>query len=127
MRYLIDTHVFIWATINAKKLSPKVQAILEDAQNSILLSLASVWEMQIKIQTGKFIFDDSLPEVIALQEKNKIQRLPIELSHIYGLESLPIHHRDPFDRMLISQAIVEDIPFITDDSQISKYPVKVVW
>lgn len=84
--------------------------------------------MQIKIHTGKFKFPIPLSQVIMNQQhKNFIQILSIEPSHIYELDNLPLHHRDPFDRMLISQAIVENLPIITRDPAFTQYPVQIVW
>lgn len=128
MKYLMDTHVFVWATMTPQKLSASVQTIFQDPLNSIFLSIVSVWEMQIKIQTGKFAFPDTLDKVIMNQRRqNAIRLFQINTKHIYGLANLPFLHKDPFDRLLISQSIAANIPLITDDAQIVKYPVKAVW
>jgi len=128
MKYLLDTHAFIWLDSDPGKLSPKVATLCADPSNLILLSLASVWEMQIKIQLGKLTLPAPLADTIRNQIKtNQIELLSIELTHILGLASLLPHHKDPFDRLLIAQAIAENAILITDDSQIAKYPAYIIW
>ncbi len=128
MKYLLDTHAFIWASATPDVLSVNAEAIIANSQNQIYLSLVSLWEMQIKIHTGKFKFPIPLSQVIMNQQhKNFIQILSIEPSHIYELDNLPLHHRDPFDRLLIAQSVAANLPLITDDTQIAKYPVQIVW
>ena len=128
MKYLLDTHVFIWMANEPAKLSSTAAQLITDPANWLLLSLASVWEMQIKIQLGKMRLKLPLTELVAQQRQtNQIQLLPITFRHIITLENLPSHHKDPFDRLLIAQAIFEDIALIGDDPLIAKYPVKVVW
>lgn len=108
MKLLLDTHVFIWVAGNPEKLSEKVRNLLTDANNFWVVSIASVWELQIKSQLGKLNLNSPLPKLITTQQQvNNLQLLPIELSHIYALEALPSHHRDPFDRILIAQSIFE--------------------
>lgn len=127
MNLLIDTHIFIWLQIELHKLSAKRIQMLEDKSNTLFLSLASVWELQLKIQLGKFSFPKPLPEVIqAQQEINDLRILPITLEHIYELKNLPFHHKDPFDRLLIAQSIVEDFTLVTDDPKFSDYSVKIL-
>lgn len=128
MKILLDTHVFIWLDNDPGKLSTKVTQICADSSNLLLLSLASVWEMQIKTQLGKLKLPAPLPEIVRNQVKtNRIQPLPIELSHIFALQNLPLYHRDPFDRLLIAQAQTENAILLTDDSQIAQYPVSSMW
>ena len=127
MNLLIDTHIFIWLQIELHKLSAKRIQMLEDKSNTLFLSLASVWELQLKIQLGKFSFPKPLPEVIqAQQEINDLRILPITPEHIYELKNLPFHHKDPFDRLLIAQSIVEDFTLVTDDPKFSDYSVKIL-
>ena len=115
-RILLDTHTFIWLDLEPVKLSIDCQNLLLDRENILLLSLASVWEMQIKYQLGKLTLRLPLPNLIAEQQQaNSIQILPIELNHIWALDRLANHHRDPFDRLLIAQAIAEDVPILSDD------------
>jgi len=128
MRYLLDTHAFLWWDMQSSQLSPTAFALCSDSSNDLLLSLASVWEMQIKQQLGKLRLSAPLGEIIEKQRStNGIQLLPIELSHILGLSDLPEHHKDPFDRLLITQANVERLTLISNDPLIAQYPVQVVW
>ncbi len=128
MNLLSDTHAFIWSFSNTKKLSRTVAEAFKNPDNQIFLSVASVWEMQIKIKLDKMIFDDTLENIIIEQQNiNSIQILPVRLSHALYLENLPLHHKDPFDRLLISQAIVENMILITADPEFSKYQVNLLW
>jgi PIN domain nuclease of toxin-antitoxin system len=128
MRVLLDTHTFIWWDEDHTQLSTKALAVCQDEGNTLLLSLVSVWEMQIKIQLGKLETTLSLEEKIKHQhETNDLEILPITLRHIFTLDKLPEHHRDPFDRLLIAQAIHENIPIISYDSQFAKYPIQLIW
>ena len=128
MRYLLDTHTFLWWNMKSSRLSPRAVELCQDKANTLLLSLASVWEIQIKLQLGKLQLTAPLAEVIKKQrEENLIELLPIELPHVLGLANLPDHHKDPFDRMLIAQAISEGLILISHDPRMTQYPVQVVW
>jgi PIN domain nuclease of toxin-antitoxin system len=117
MKYLLDSHTFIWLDNDPGKLSPKVAALFSDRTNQLLLSIASVWEMQIKLQIGKLTLPAPLANIITEQHTaNGIQLLPIDLSHVLELASLADHHKDPFDRLLIAQARIEQATLVTDDS-----------
>ena len=127
-RILLDTHTFIWLDLEPVKLSTDCQSLLLDCENILLLSLASVWEMQVKHQLGKLTLRLPLPDLIAEQQQvNNIQLLPIELNHIWMLEHLANHHRDPFDRLLIAQAIAEDVSILSNDGLFDLYPVERLW
>ena len=127
-RILLDTHTFIWLDLEPVKLSTDCQSLLLDCENILLLSLASVWEMQVKHQLGKLTLRLPLPDLIAEQQQvNNIQLLPIELNHIWMLERLANHHRDPFDRLLIAQAIAEDVSILSNDGLFDLYPVERLW
>ncbi len=128
MKLLLDTHAFIWWDNEPAKLSPRVLALCQDRANTVLLSVASVWEMQIKFQLGKLKLSLPLAEMIASQKRiNNIRMLPIILAHVLALQDLPTHHKDPFDRLLIAQANVEGAIFVSGDSILAKYPVKLLW
>lgn len=102
--------------------------LFQDRSNILLLSLASVWEILIKIQLGKLSLPAPLGDILEKQQQtNQIELLPIALPHILALEQLTQYHRDPFDRLLIAQARVEGIPIISDDSVFSQYPVELIW
>ncbi|MBE9215256.1 type II toxin-antitoxin system VapC family toxin [Plectonema cf. radiosum LEGE 06105] len=128
MNILLDTHTFIWSTANPESLSQTVTNLLTDTNNTWILSIASVWEMQIKLQLGKLNLNSSLPNLIDNQQRvNNLQILPIDLTHIYALNNLPSHHKDPFDRILIAQAMVEQIPIVSIDEVFDNYPIKRLW
>ncbi|ELS01802.1 hypothetical protein Xen7305DRAFT_00015080 [Xenococcus sp. PCC 7305] len=128
MNLLLDTHVFIWWTISPNRLSKKASDLIVDPNNNLFLSLASVWEMQIKTQLGKLHFDLSLAELIKKQQEvNNLYLLPIEITHIYNLSNLPNHHRDPFDRLLMAQGLVEKISVISVDKVFDKYSIDRIW
>ena len=127
MRFLIDTHIFIWFFREPELLSSTAAQVLGDERNTILLSVASIWEMQIKVDIGKLTFEEPLLDVVALQQKtNGIQLLPIEVSHINALSGLPMHHRDPFDRLIIPQSIVENMPLLSADKAFDLYPAQIL-
>ena len=127
MRLLLDTHVFIWWDSDPGRLSKNSLSFLQDASNTLLLSLVSVWEIQIKSSLGKLFLSQPLRDLIEYHRQNNgIQVLPIELAHIYALDALPPHHRDPFDRLLIAQTAAESISVVTMDPIFTQYPVKVV-
>jgi PIN domain nuclease of toxin-antitoxin system len=128
MNLLSDTHAFIWSFSNTKKLSPTAAQAFKNPANQIFVSVASIWEIQIKIGLGKMIFNDTLENIINEQQTvNNIQILPVKLAHALFLENLPLHHKDPFDRLLISQAVVENMTLVTADPEFSKYPVNLLW
>jgi PIN domain nuclease of toxin-antitoxin system len=128
MKLLLDTHAFIWWDSEPVRLSAEVLALCQDPKNTLLLSVGSTWEMQIKIQLGKLKLSLSLAELVESQQRvNNLEILPITLEHILGLEELPLHHKDPFDRLLIAQAKIEGATLITRDPIFANYAVKVVW
>lgn len=125
---LLDTHVFIWLDIVPQKLSTTAKHVLTDSNQQLYLSLVSVWEMQIKMQLNKLSLQNSLRETIQSQQQvNGIQLLPIRLDHVLAVASLPFHHRDPFDRLLIAQTRVEALRLLTNDGDIQKYDVETIW
>jgi PIN domain nuclease of toxin-antitoxin system len=128
MRLLLDTHVLIWLDIAGGRLSASAQRAIQDPQNTLYLSLVSVWEMQIKIQLGKLHLNSSLSTTLESQQQiNGIQLLPIQLTHILALNNLPYHHNDPFDRLLITQAQTENLILVTNDPKIHSYDVAYLW
>ncbi len=128
MKMLLDTHAFIWWDSAPDKLSPQARTACEDRTNLLLLSVASAWEMQIKLELGKLHLRLPLAEVIASQQQtNDLQVLPVGLRHVLALQGLPIHHKDPFDRLLIAQANVEEATLISHDPLFARYPLKLLW
>lgn len=126
MRQLLDTHSFIWFVMGNPRISPRLRSLIEDNQN--LLSIASVWEMAIKHSSGKLSF--GLPFRIFIEQQlslNSIELLSINLDHMDVIAALPFHHRDPFDRLLIAQSMVERIPILSADSAFDAYPITRLW
>lgn len=128
MKLLLDTHAFIWWDSQSSSLSSKALAACTDPANELFLSLASVWEMQIKVQLGKLKLRAPLAGIIEEQERtNRIGILQIAIGHVFAVGKLPPLHRDPFDRMLIAQANEDGARLVSNDPLISQYPVKVLW
>lgn len=127
MRLLLDTHVFIWWDSSPEKLSVEARRLCQDGNNTLILSVASVWEMQIKNQLGKLTLNQPLPALVqSQQQSNGIEILSVHLGHIYALETLPSHHKDPFDRLLIAQAQAEGLTLLSMDPVLRQYPVAVL-
>ncbi len=128
MDYLIDTHTLLWIVTDSPKLSKRAKELYLDSENKIVISLSSIWELAIKSSIGKLILKKSLENFIEEHIKgNNIQILNIELPHILRIEKLPFYHRDPFDRMIISQQIENNLTIIGADSIFDKYGVKRIW
>lgn len=124
MRLLLDTHTLLWFLSDDAQLSTPARDLIEDGANEILLSVASAWEMAIKISLGKLTvggsFDIFIPEQLAL---NSIELLSITLAHTAAVSTLPFHHRDPFDRLLIAQSLVDSVPIVIRDDVLDAYGV----
>ncbi|HTX53745.1 MAG TPA: type II toxin-antitoxin system VapC family toxin [Candidatus Baltobacteraceae bacterium] len=128
MKVLLDTHTFIWWDGNSAQLSQSALAFCTDPQNTVFLSVVSAWEIQIKRQLGKLQLRLPLATVIESQQRqNSIEVLPVMLPHVLALDALPPHHKDPFDRLLIAQAIAEGAALISNDPAFSKYGIDVRW
>ncbi len=128
MKVLIDTHVFIWYVQNSEKLIDSATRLINDGRNEILFSTASIWEMAIKQSTGKLNLSNPYASFIKEQMRlNDIDLLPITIEHLEIVASLPFHHRDPFDRLLISQVLVENISILSVDIAFDAYPIKRIW
>jgi len=119
--YLIDTHILLWWLANDKKLTKRVHSLIEDPDNYILASVVSIWEIVIKKSLKKLDAPDHLKEIL---EINDIKLLSITADHVLRIESLPNIHNDPFDRLLIAQCMVENIPLVTADKIIPQYNIK---
>ncbi len=128
MKLLLDTHVFIWWDSDPARLSRTAAALLNDPEHVLMLSVASLWEMQIKHQLGKITLHVPLADTIIHQQStNGLVLLPITPIHVYGVGSLPLAHKDPFDRLLAAQALAEDAALVTADAALSAYPIRVLW
>lgn len=121
--FLIDTQVFVWWMEESKRLPKNIFNLLNDPQNQIFLSVASVWEIVIKRAKNKLKVPTDIEGGI---KKSYFTVLPIELAHVIQVDKLPIYHQDPFDRILISQAKVEGLTFITSDPKIWKYKISIL-
>ncbi|MFU8781394.1 MAG: type II toxin-antitoxin system VapC family toxin [Kiritimatiellia bacterium] len=129
MKFLLDTHAFLWWIGNDDQLSDTARAAIADPDNEVFFSVVSAWEMAIKIRSGKLL---SIPTTLTafLQKhlrKNALSVMPISLEHSLQITELPPLHRDPFDRMLVAQAQVEKLQLITRDPEIAKYAVNICW
>lgn len=122
MKFLIDTHVFIWYVTNNDKLSSTALEVINNGGNEALLSVASIWEMAIKYSIGKLNFESSFELFISKQlAVNNFGVLDIKIEHLNVVADLPLHHRDPFDRLIIAQATVEKIPIVGIDGAFDSY------
>ncbi len=128
MRVLLDTCAFIWLTTDAPELTAKAKDIFQNADNSIALSVVSIWEMLVKHGIGKLALPDQ-PEIFINQqcEQHRIDILPLNHTAVLQLGRLLSHHRDPFDRMLVCQAIEHELTMLTPDHFIAQYPVATIW
>jgi len=123
MNYLLDTHILLWWLSDSPELNDKIKSIINDPKNFIYISVGSIWEISIKKSIGKLEINEDYVKI--LQEEN-ITVIDITLEHVNKLNELPEIHKDPFDRILICQSIVENITFVTNDPQIKKYPIKIL-
>ncbi|MGI9173719.1 MAG: type II toxin-antitoxin system VapC family toxin [Rhodothermales bacterium] len=128
MRLLLDTHTFLWWVTNDASLSQTARHLIADTANEVFVSAANAWEIAIKTGIGKLQLPEPperyVPDRIA---RNGFQPLPITVAHALRVSALPPHHRDPFDRVLIAQALVEDMPLLTADAMIQRYAARVLW
>ena len=131
MKYLIDTHVFIWFVENSPNLRSKIKELIEAETSEIFISVVSLWEISIKMSIGKLYISTKYADVIDVLTDNLIEILPLTFAHTVENNRLPFHHRDPFDRIIAAQAIVENIDFISADAAFDNYfagkTVKRIW
>ena len=127
MKAILDTHAFLWALAGDARMSNRARDIFAGSTD-LSLSIASVWEILIKVQSGKLNFPRPAgPYLLSRLAENRIKKLSISIDHLLAFERLPMHHRDPFDRMLIAQSIEENWPIITADPMFRQYPIQVIW
>jgi len=128
MRLILDTHVFLWWIVDSPQLSSRVRDVMRNPANELFLSVASAWEIAIKVNLGRLRLPDRPDRFIPGQlMKNVIEPLPVEMGHALYVSRLPAIHRDPFDRIIIAQSILEKMPVVTRDTDIAKYKIKTVW
>jgi len=127
MKLLLDTHTFLWFIDDNPRLSARAKALLE-SDADLLLSVASLWEISIKISIGKLTLTQPFDVFLRQQlTNNDIEMLPISLAHLGVVSTLPFHHRDPFDRLLIAQAIIEKMPVVGIDAAFDAYSITRLW
>ena len=127
MRILLDTHAFIWWDGAPQRLSPKSREIIANPDNEPLLSVVSIWEMQIKSSLGKLALRHSVRGVVEEQTRNAVSLLPIRPEHIFKLGELAPGRQDPFDRLLAAQALEEGLTVVTKDDSFAKHGVSTIW
>lgn len=128
MRVLLDSHVFLWSADRVDRLPPPVYDLISDARTRIVVSVATTWELTIKALSGKLTLpkppDEHFSEHV---ERFGCELLPVHQRHVAALQELPAIHADPFDRMLVAQALVEDIDLVTGDEILRRYPIRTIW
>ena len=127
MDLLLDTHALIWFLNGDKKLSIKVRQEIESPENSKIVSIGSIWEIAIKMSLDKFRFPKGFKYFLSMVEKNGFELLPITFEHTIVLSTLEFIHRDPFDRLLISQCIADKLTIVTKDENIKRYDIQTIW
>jgi len=128
MNYLLDTHAFIWWISGASQWPASVTEWMSQASGSIWISVASLWEMSIKIRLGKLKMPDPFDRYVLRQiQMNRLEILPVHAPHVFETMKLPMHHRDPFDRLLIAQARIEKLTLISQDEALRAYDVPMIW
>ena len=128
MRFLIDTHCWLWAFLATARLNDAAKALLNDSENTAFFSAVSAAEIGIKVGIDKLHLPRPAKEyVVSGTEDAGMKMLPLHIHHALRVAELPLHHRDPFDRLLIAQAQAEGLPLMTADSNIAKYDVKIIW
>lgn len=128
MKYLLDTHTLLWFLTGDKKLSAKARGLMENSRNAKFLSIVSLWEIAIKVSLGKLVLDKPFERLFPDQlHFNRIELLDITVDSLIKLATLPFHHRDPFDRLIIAQALVEGLPIIGADGAFDAYGISREW
>lgn len=128
MKLLLDTHAFLWWIGDDARLSGPAREAIADPGNDVSFSVASAWELAIKTGVGRFEAEGELgPFLDEHLQRNSFRVLPVKLEHAVSVASLPAHHRDPFDRLLVAQAVAEGLTLVTRDPQLRKYDAPILW
>jgi PIN domain nuclease of toxin-antitoxin system len=128
MRFLIDTHCWLWAVMSPDRLSPKAISMIESATNKVVLSCVSTLEIAIKVSIGKLHLSEPAHDFVYSQMAAlSMTSLPVYLSHSLRVSELPLHHRDPFDRLLVAQSQIERVPLMTADEALAAYDIDIIW
>jgi PIN domain nuclease of toxin-antitoxin system len=124
----LDTHAFLWWITEDRRLSARAREVMADGSNDLLLSAVSGWEIAIKASLGRISLPIPIDRFLSEQlQRNGIGTLPIEMSHALRVHALPLLHRDPFDRLLVAQALLEKLRILTSDRQVAQYDVETLW
>lgn len=127
MKVLLDTHAFLWAIAEEGKLSQRAKQVYT-GPNNLWLSVASLWEILLKVGAGKLPMPRPAgPYLLGKLAESRIEVLPIKLDHVLRMETLEVHHRDPFDRILVAQSLEEKLPLVTSDRLFERYPIELIW
>lgn len=125
---MLDTHALVWSVANSPRLSPMARDLMDDSAIAKLVSIASLWEVAIKVQLGKLEFGMEFDALVGLIEDERLATfLPIRPAHLKHLQYLEMHHRDPFDRMLVAQAMSENLPLVSGDASLDAYGIRRLW
>jgi PIN domain nuclease of toxin-antitoxin system len=124
VKLLLDTLALIWWMSDDERIGPQARALIADPGNDVLISVVSLWEIVVKLRVGKLEAD--IQEIAGACESSGFIPLDVRLDHLRQLATLPMHHRDPFDHLLIAQAITEGAALVTDDRHAARYPVQAV-
>ena len=127
MKYLLDTHVLLWYYENSSQLHGKIQALIDDRESEIYISIASLWEISIKLGLGKLSLKISFDDLMKIISDRDFKILQVEIEYLKHLSKLPLIHKDPFDRLLVATAQAEDLTLITADENIHKYDITINW
>ncbi len=127
MDLLLDTHALIWFINGDSQLPGKAVNLIKDLNSKCFVSIASIWEIAIKISIGKLELNGGFDDISKLMKRYEIELLPLTFEHVQRLLKLDFHHRDPFDRVIISQGLVERFTIVTKDENFPKYNVKIIW
>jgi len=127
MNLLLDTHTILWALSDDEKMSAKAKSAILSPDNNKFVSLASAWELAIKMSLNKILFEGGVSQFLRQIENDGFEIIPICAEHIAYVETLPFHHRDPFDRLLVATASIENMTFLTADENIRLYDVNCIW
>jgi PIN domain nuclease of toxin-antitoxin system len=124
VKFLLDTHALLWWLADDDQLGVKAREAVADPANDVLISMASLWEIAVKVRVGKLQAD--IEEIINAVQREGFTVLDVGLAHLVTLAGLPMHHRDPFDHLLIAQAMTEDATFMSEDKNVARYSVRMV-
>jgi PIN domain nuclease of toxin-antitoxin system len=128
VKFITDTQAFLWFVTDSPRLSPQAKRLLESPDSERWLSVGSLWEIAIKTNLGKLTFDKPLQEFLPKQlALNQFRLLDVSVSHVLRVSVLPLHHRDPFDRMIVAQSLTETLPVVSNDTALDAYSIQRFW